>query len=198
MRIPLKTISRKWEYYTQTTFCHTHSLSVSHIYHISQNCNQIWESEWEHTNNTHTFNTPISQFEYWIISRNNTKITVVEKTKAKSKIKQQPWNKKKLKHLAKNSKYPFELKETLKKTHTIQQKPINIDTTHKKKHILYIEIYSQKETKQKNTPPPELKQTTKQKTKCCKQTHKYPKNTFNTTKILNTCNTKYYYKHIYL
>lgn len=163
MRIPLKTISRKWEYYTQTTFCHTHSLSVSHIYHISQNCNQIWEFEWEHTNNTHTFNTPISQFEYWIISRNNTKITVVEKTKAKSKIKQQPWNKKKLKHLAKNSKYPFELKETLKKhTHTIQQKPSNIDTTHKKKHILYVEIYSQKETKQKNTPPPELKQTTKQ------------------------------------
>lgn len=137
MRIPLKTISRKWEYYTQTTFGHTHSLSVSHIYHISQNCNQIWESEWEHTNNTHTFNTPISQFEYWIISRNNTKITVVEKTKAKSKIKQQPWNKKKLKHLANNIKYPFEFKETLKK-HTQYSKNRATSIPHTKRNIYFI------------------------------------------------------------
>lgn len=153
MRIPLKTISRKWEYYTQTTFCHTHSLSVSHISHISQNCNQIWESEWEHTNNTHTFNTPISPFEYWIISRNNTKITVVEKTKAKSKIKQQPWNKKKLKHLAKNIKYPFELKETLKKhTHNTAKTEQHRYHTQKETYTLYRNLFAKRNQAEKYSP----------------------------------------------
>lgn len=145
MRIPLKTISRKWEYYTQTTFGHTHSLSVSHIYHISQNCNQIWESEWEHTNNTHTFNTPISPFEYWIISRNNTKITVVEKTKAKSKIK--------LKHLAKTANIHLNWKKHWKKhTHNTVKTEQHRYHTQKETYTLYRNLFAKRNQAEKYSP----------------------------------------------